>query len=349
MSGSGGGSSGTIAYPSYMGLVHARWLDNSGVDAPTNSLVDAINAAYGNSPFIGAVAFNPSGYISGMNNSINIMLAALATINTTDPTHDQGVLVGNRHLLGVTTLDGGVIDSDSFTESEITADITALDNTLTTLFNQNELPKFRAGMLNIGAVNSSSFVLGEAIMRGMTVLAVAKHGSQLRVDMHKEIRRINAEHLKSYRQIIFEQQKSYREISSKLYIHHEEIIRAATNDAVAYFFRHKDMFRETSRLVIDTFRMQAVLDKEFTDEVLNIAEADARWDMEIFKYGANMLGSVSGGVTQGLDRKSRAVTALGGALSGAATGAAVGSAFPGAGTAIGAGIGAVAGLGLAFL
>ncbi len=348
MSGSGGGSSGTIAYPSYMGVIHAKWLDNQGVDSPTNSLVDAINAAYGNSPFIGATAFNPSGYITGMNNSIIAMNGALANINTTDPTHDQRVLVSSGHLLGITTLDGSVIDSDSFTESEIIADITALDNILTTQFNQTELPKFKAAMLNIGAVNSSSFVLGEAIMRSNKSLSVAKHGSQLRIDMHKEIRRINAEHLKSYRTIIKEQQQSYRDISAKLYIHHEEIIRAATNDAVGYFFRHKDMFRESSKVVIDTFRMQAVLDKEYSDENLNIAESDARWDMEVFKYGANMLGSVSGGVTQGLDRKSKAVTALGGALSGAAAGAAVGSAFPGAGTAIGAGIGAIAGLGLSF-
>ncbi len=330
MSGSGGGSSGTVAYPTYMGTIHSLWLSNAGLDTPTHSLVAAIEAAHGNSPFTGAVPASPAGYITGMNNSISTMLAAMNLINSTDPTHDQRVLVGNGHLLGTT-----VLDSDSFTESEIIADITALDDILTTQFNQTELPKFRAGMMSIGALNSSSFVLGEAIMRGMKGLAVAKHGSQLRIDMHKEIRAINAAHL-----------KSYREINAKLYVHHEELIRTATNEAVGFFFRHKDMFREASRLVIDTFRMQAILDKEYADEVLTIAEADARWDLEIFKYGANMLGSVSGGVTQGLDRKSKAASALGGALAGAATGAAVSTpAF----APYGAAIGAVVGVGLSFL
>lgn len=76
-----------------------------------------------------------------------------------------------------------------------------------------------------------------------------------------------------------------------------------------------------------------------------ILEAELRWPLEIFQYGANLLSASMGGTAPvGSTRASAAQSTIGGAMQGAATGAQIGSyANTGYGTLIGAGIGAVVG------
>lgn len=78
-------------------------------------------------------------------------------------------------------------------------------------------------------------------------------------------------------------------------------------------------------------------------EQLVIDEADAKWNIELFQYAANLIASVSGGTNPNAKKQSKAVTALGGALSGAAAGAAVGGPYAPVTAAAGAVIGGVAG------
>jgi len=62
----GGGGSGAVSYPTYMTDVHNDWLDNTGVDTITSSITDVMDAALGNSPFLGMDAYNPDADISSM-------------------------------------------------------------------------------------------------------------------------------------------------------------------------------------------------------------------------------------------------------------------------------------------
>lgn len=78
-------------------------------------------------------------------------------------------------------------------------------------------------------------------------------------------------------------------------------------------------------------------------EQLVIDEADAKWNIELFQYAANLIASVSGGTNPNVKKQSKAVSALGGALSGAAMGAAVGGPVAPYTAAAGAVIGGVAG------
>lgn len=101
--------------------------------------------------------------------------------------------------------------------------------------------------------------------------------------------------------------------------------------------------------VIEANRIKIIAKKEEAETNLEIDEADASWDLEVFQHGANMLASIGGGVGMpNKSKKNKMASAIGGALTGAAAGAMVGasygSGYPGVGTAIGAVLGAAAGL-----
>ena len=85
-------------------------------------------------------------------------------------------------------------------------------------------------------------------------------------------------------------------------------------------------------------RGHVIMQKEETDRNIEISVRDARWDLETYSYGANMLAGPGGGTSMS-DKPSQAQTSL----SMTATGAAAGSAIlPGWGTGIGAGLGLIA-------
>ena len=62
-----------------------------------------------------------------------------------------------------------------------------------------------------------------------------------------------------------------------------------------------------------------------------IDKADALWDLEVFKYGGNLLASIgSASVQEGPSGPSKAQSAIGGAMSGAAAGGILAGASGGA-------------------
>lgn len=362
MGGSGGGASGTVSWPTYIQTIHGAWLDGGGTDHPITSLVDAMNAAIGNSPFTGAVAFDPDIYIGGMQTALDALNGIIAAMNhTTD--FQAGVVTARAAFpKGTTTLDTAVLDTTTLdvevlNDADISQDMSALDAILNDQL-EIDLVKFKAGMLNIGAINSSAYALGEAHLRGMKNRSVASHGSGLRVELNKQVREGNIRHKLSFKQIEaghkqkFQDitalyKRSFKDIDFKLYTMNEEIIRMAVGIILNQLTQNSQAYHNFSHLLTETYRVASVLKKEETEEQMAIDEADGKWDMEAFRYAGNLLAAPSGGVAQGADKKSRAVSAIGGVLSGAATGAAIGTAIePGIGTAIGAIGGAVLGVGM---
>ena len=105
------------------------------------------------------------------------------------------------------------------------------------------------------------------------------------------------------------------------------------------------------RVVIEGKRIKIVAKKEEAGVNLEIDEAAATWDLEVFQHGANLLASIGGGTMIPGEKKgkSQASSAIGGALAGAAAGAMVGSVVPGIGTAVGAVVGGVLGAASSFL
>jgi hypothetical protein len=310
-SGGGGGSSGAVSWPTYFETTHASMLNHGGAVSITKSITELLNEAItsaGGNPYSSASAFDPS-------LDISVSLNAIDAFNTT---------IRNVNHLAVWT---GVVDtvntkwsgtfegvSDAAIDDAMTQHSADLQYELDTTI----LPKYRLGMRDLGAVNSSAFALGEALIYNKKLSEVSKVGVEIRLG------------------------------NSKMAA--EAIIRSVDSET-EHYFKWLDFQRTAASLILESRRMAIVASKEFVDGEIEIAHADARWDIETYQYMSNVLAAGHGGTaTPPSGRNPSALqSTLGGALSGAAAGAMVGNAVPGVGTAMGAGIGAILGAGASFL
>uniref|UniRef100_A0A6M3IE91 Uncharacterized protein n=1 Tax=viral metagenome TaxID=1070528 RepID=A0A6M3IE91_9ZZZZ len=191
-------------------------------------------------------------------------------------------------------------------EAEIIADVGAFSNILDDEIITKVLPRFRRGMQDINAVVSSSFVIGESVIEGFRDREVAKYMSGLRIVIGE--RKIKAV---------------------------EQMIQLMTNRI--------NWQADYVRMAVETNRIKIVALKEQTDQDAVIDDSDAKWDLEVFQYGANLLASIGGGTAlPNMAKKSQAASVLGGALMGGAAGAMVSGGNPlaiGAGAILGAAMG----------
>lgn len=311
----GGSSSGAVSYPAYVQLVHGLLLDDGGIDIPDNSVIDAINTAWNNSPFTASSAFNPDA-------ELVIAFNAVTALNT---------LVDGLSYTGdyITAYNAALAlipeESSSIDLTEINDDIIAYDALLTDQLETQVLPVFRAGMLNIGAVNNSAFVIGEALLRAFKLRDVSKYGTELHTKLVTQQKEIEANHR----------------------IQRGNLVRIATTTMISALLKRSDLEREVTALTLEAKRIHIIAKKEQLAEEADFTEKDALWNLQLFQFAANLLASPSGGVGSTSRTPSKAASALAGALGGAAAGAAVGTALGGAG--YGTAIGAAVGLGAALL
>ena len=309
MGASGGGASGKVGYPAYVEVCHGNWLNHTGgvVDNITSSVTDVMNAALGNSPYTALVPYDPDADIATYLASISTLEALVAAF------------IGNLSLTVPTvTLPGYV------SESDITADMAAHEAQLESLKDNRltgtVLPRFEAGMRDIGAVISSAFVIGRAIIEADAdaeiTREVARHGSQLRVSMKPTDAQVGELNL---REAAIEQKN-------------QELILSARNVELEFQ-------KVVSHLVVEAHRIKIVAKKEEADLDAEYDVADAKWDLELFQHGANVMAAPSGG-TAIPGKKSTAASVIGGGLSGAAAGMMVGGPV---GAAVGGALGMAAG------
>jgi hypothetical protein len=166
---SGGGSSaGEVAFPAHMGVAHADWLDNTGVDTMTNSVVDLMNTAQaGASPFAGWVTADPA-IVMGAAAQV---LTPFQAVEDLDALNLQNIFTGFYAIL-----------DDAI---EIAAIVAAEAALLDTRMIADILPEFQRGMRDMGAVLTTGFTLGEANMRARDNLSVAKLDAELRLQSRR--------------------------------------------------------------------------------------------------------------------------------------------------------------------
>lgn len=195
---------------------------------------------------------------------------------------------------------------------DVTEEVEAFSDHLDAQLEATVYPRFEAGMRDIGAVMSSAFAIGRANIEEGRNREVARYSSQLRL-----------------------------QLQTKRSMSPTDVIQATQLWVAA---------RETAaRLAIEHNRIEIVARKEQVDKDIELDEADAKWDLEMYAYGGNLLAAPSGGVIPPTPAaKSSLSSALGGALSGAAAGAMLG-APTGIGAPIGAAIGGAIGIGAALL
>lgn len=144
-------------------------------------------------------------------------------------------------------------------EAAIIADAVAFEAILDADMVANTLPRFRRGMQSINAVMSSAYVIGLSIIEGFRDREVAKHTSVLRLDL-------NARKL------------------------------TATEQMMTLMGRRIAWHEGYAKTLIEAMRIKIVAKKEEADKNLLIDVADAKWDLEVFQYGGNLMAAIGGGV-----------------------------------------------------
>lgn len=280
-------AAGKVDFPDYMKQVHENWLDGGG--SPNTSIEDDVvtvmNNALGSDPFTSQSAYDPSSDITAITDTIsefNTLVAGLDYVTDWKSIVDQT----GYNTTGVDTYDSIVTDQ----------------------LESRTLPKFNAGMRNIGAVMTSAFTIGQSIIYAYKDRDVAHHASKLS--------------------------------------------REGVNQMVHLYDKKIESMKNWMASVIEGRRIAIVAGKEQTDMDNTLEQNAAKWDLETFQYGANVLAAVSGApsITSGSrqSQPSQAKSAIGGALAGAALGSAVGD-MAGVGSGWGAAGGAALGAASSFL
>lgn len=159
--GGGGGGSGDVGYPDYMEIAHGDWLNKDGADGISFSIVTAMNAALGNSPWTGQTAYDPDTDLTEL-------------IAQPDDLQTLVTLLSNGTTLD--TLISNVLDTTRI-DDEIAAFAADLDARLVS----EVLPRFEGGMRDINAVVSSAFVIGRALIEEGQDRQVAKFNADVRM------------------------------------------------------------------------------------------------------------------------------------------------------------------------
>ena len=204
----------------------------------------------------------------------------------------------------VAKIDAAVVDDDYVT-ADIASYAAILDDQITDVI----LPAFQTGMRDLNAVYSSAFVMGEATIYGMRDRDVAKYTSELKL---------------------------------KLNIQRIEMIKSSVEIMLNTLMKRVEFEQAVAHYTVEASRIGIVAFKEQTDQDILLDDMDARWDLDVYQYGANMLAGIGGGTRSAGSQTGMSKTQS--ALSGAAAGASMGTAIsPGYGTAIGAVVGGIAG------
>lgn len=404
--GGGGGSSGQVNYPAYVETIHSKWLDHTAVDAVTDSMVDVMNAALGNSPYAGLTAYDPDADIAAWDVVIAAFAAILTGISDTvdwAALHTQaetsiGTIVDVPDALdSVDVADipapgatADIVDTDDIvgiTDAAILADAIAfgaqIDNEITT----KVLPRFRRGMQDIGAVISSAFPIGTAIIEGFRDTDVAKHASGLRVQaavknvdadiadqtLHLDVKKTNqTKNIEAGKMLLdrdkanalkdIENEKLHSDIKkTNAYIgisnqgkevSLSNVYISGTAQMLQLMIQRIGWEDVYTKMYIEAKRLKIVAKKEQLDEDATLDEKDSLWDLQVFQHGGNLLAAPAGGTaTNRFDGgPSKLQSSMGGAMSGAAMGYMMAGAQAGGMTGPqGAAIGAGAGLLMGFL
>lgn len=240
----GGGASGAVTHSAYLEAIHSDWMNNTGVDKIEKSMTEVMDSALGSSPWTGQTAYDPDVDIAAYEAELALFKALIGGLSDTA---DWATLYAQADL----TLSGPA-------EAAIIADAAAFEAILDNDILVNTLPRFRRGMQDINAVQSSAFVLGEAVIEGFKTREVAKHTSILRLD-------VNARKL------------------------------TAVEHMVQMMGRRIAWHEGYGKTVIEASRIKLVAKKEEADKNLLIDVADAKWDLEVFQHGGNLLASIGGG------------------------------------------------------
>jgi hypothetical protein len=205
-----------------------------------------MEAKIGASPFSTLTAFDPDAHL-------DVMVAALARFANFTNTVEAGVWGDMLH----STVKN--VDEEVFNDAARLAEADAYNDIVDANMNNAVLPRFRRGMQDINAVNSSAFILGQAFLEAEATRDKSKFLADLFLQQDKE---------------------------------RTAVITSGMEQKIKLLAFQAEVEQILLRLTIDQARIAIVAKKEETDQDIHLSELDGRWDLEIFNYGGNFLGSI---------------------------------------------------------
>lgn len=289
-SGGGGGSSGAVDYPAYMKERHSALYDQ---------MKDEVTLAIANNPYIGMQAHSPDNMINEMKATVDYYDEVIREF---DPVNVWTTLMGQIPGVVFDMIDTGPLN-EYINQQKVR---------LRHGIEDDVLPKYRRGMQDVGAVMTSAFKIGEALL---------------------------------WTREMEEEAAIEKEFKGKLSLAAYEYSFKSTNDVINLTLQKISYHKEVVHYNLEVLRMGYAAMKEWQDSMNVYAIERTKWALEMHKYLMDSLGSISSSAGTSYSTStgggSKVTSAIGGALAGAGTGAAVGGPW---GAAIGGAVGLVAGL-----
>jgi len=279
MGGGGGGSSGKVEYPAYLQNAHGQMINNSGTDHVSHSIVDAMNTASGNSPFTGVRVYDPTTDLATAEIPIN-------TLRSLNLATEVSASLGDITMVAA-LVDSLVTDSNA----KIAPVVAAYSAMVDVEVQAKILPKFRRGMQDINAVQSSSFVIGEALIMAEETRDIAKFAADLELRAYDK--------------------------RNEMIIQVSDYVTKALTSRLTFYQILAHVSTEFARIKLTAF-------KEQTEANIELDEKDALWDIKLFQYGGNLIASIAGAAATVNSKPNQFMSVLGGVMSGVAAGAGMG-------------------------
>lgn len=316
----GGSTSGTIGFPTYMQTYHSEILGNPA-SLTGGNLVSISNAMLASpTPYDGVVAADPASDLAAMATAVSALLSA---INALDLESAYTAEVAGA----ISMLD----NQSNFPKADVTTNIaaTAISNAVSkanevantalagvgvtieleaksTLYDQ--IGRLLAGTVELNSANSSAFMIGLAMLESQYLNVVGTAKSKLRLDAFSNVVNtlINAD------VDIAKEQLQYRR---------NMIDKIGSLGAQAAATRLQIMSDYTAK-VIESKRMAIVARSEQIAQNTDFDVRESLWDIEILMRMVQAVGGLGTG-TLVPPSTSKSQSAIGGALSAAGTAAAL--------------------------
>lgn len=321
----------------------------------------------GGNPFDGVSAYDPEDDLTNMQDELDEFITSVGAL---DPDGDVVGFLGQADTAAEGDLDSLDVDSAiasivskaRLQASQIVAEAVSSAGTIgySSIIDRARkgfearvrrdhlasMGEFTGPMADVGAVNTSAFVIGLAkLQRGLDDRLAQFDtefilpNNQVGIQAFMEAFRVIAQqHLQTKAQVHLqeEQIKNQYILEATRLMTDQNRLRMASEQTVV------DMQKQVSSAAIVAYNDEY-------GQNLDIDVKGQNWDMELFQQGANVLSAVSGSVVSTAAKPSRVSSGLSGALGGASAGVAIGAQVGAAGGPIGAAGGAALGAGVGLI
>lgn len=318
---SSSGNSGKLGFPSYIETYHSALIGTFSGLTNVAQFIAALQA--GNSPYEGEEAYNPDVALAANQtrfDSYNSGLTALspnsdwqAAADDVVSKLDDGTSYAKIDLVANDISTNAIANAiaaatAALSSSAISDQVDAYEDRVVPRFLRS-VNRFSSGLADIGAVNSSAFIIGMALLE-----------SEVNADINKYDADISAQAFNAIASDGIRQ--TFQAAANKRQQRNVQFAEAS-NLLLQVLIQKNQLSHDAARLQSELNRVKIVAKQEQTDRNLEIAVQDTFFDLDVLQRAMGIVGGLTG-ASYIPDKPSKAQSAIGGAISGVAAGAAIG-------------------------